>query len=79
VKARIVCEACGETILEGKRLRYWNGVEDKDDGIGGAFFYGAGECKACGRRLCGNCGNFDKDCVCASCREKQGGEGAAVL
>jgi hypothetical protein len=73
VKACVCCEICGEEILEGEQLRYWNGEEDRDDGIDGEFFDGAGECEICGRRLCGYCGEFDEDGVCAACREKQDG------
>jgi hypothetical protein len=73
MKAVICCEICGETILEGEQLYYNNGVEDKDDGIDGEFFDGCGECEVCGRQLCADCGDFDRDGVCACCREDEDG------
>jgi hypothetical protein len=61
-------------ILEGVQLRYWDGEEDRDDGIDGEFFDGAGMCEICGRFLCETCGDFDEDGVCAACREKRDGD-----
>jgi hypothetical protein len=73
MKAAIHCDVCGEVILEGKQLYYNNGVEDKDDGIDGEFFDGAGICETCGRMLCENCGDFDRDGRCAGCRKEEDG------
>jgi hypothetical protein len=80
MKAAIHCDVCGEVILEGKRLYYDNGVEEKDDGIDGEYREDCGRCEICGHNLCGPCGDF-KDGVCADCREAEDGEdcGASIV
>jgi ribosomal protein S14 len=69
-KAKVRCEICGETILEGKRLCFNNGIEERDDGIDGEYREGSGRCEVCGRDLCAEHGGFEAG-VCVDCREQE--------
>jgi hypothetical protein len=71
VNVTVPCEVCGKTVYRGRRYTWEDlgGYERQDEE--GEYFDGCGACKVCGRSLCAECGNFDRDGVCAGCREEE--------
>jgi hypothetical protein len=66
------CETCGEPVYEGEALEYEDEAGNgRDDGFDGSCYPGCGVCEVCQKLLCADCGDFDRDGVCAACREAE--------
>jgi hypothetical protein len=65
------CSVCGQLVFTGRAYEYEYppGSHNYRSEIEGEYVYGAGECRACGKDYCEDCGKFDGN-VCVNCKEE---------